>query len=250
MRIKSGIEGFDTLVEGGLLQGRQYLLSGTPGSGKSTFGVQFLAAGALLGEIGAYVALSENIGTLVEDMSRYNPQIDDMIKKKKLFFIDLGPTINYGEYDEMSSLITPDYIQQSGDSLVNQPPTPFSVFKDMENQIKQFGIKRLVIDSLSSIRFASKDTASEERSISRFIRNLKTLGCTTILLSELTNPDAYTIEQFASHGVIFLHNFMDKQGSMVRGLQIIKMRGTKHDCEMRAIEFSDKGIKVGKLLKK
>ena len=83
MRIKSGIEGFDTLVEGGLLQGRQYLLSGTPGSGKSTFGVQFLAAGALLGEIGAYVALSENIGTLVEDMSRYNPQIDDMIKKKK-----------------------------------------------------------------------------------------------------------------------------------------------------------------------
>jgi KaiC/GvpD/RAD55 family RecA-like ATPase len=250
MRIKSGIEGFDTLVEGGLLQGRQYLLSGTPGSGKSTFGVQFLAAGALLGEIGAYVALSENIGTLVEDMSRYNPQIDDMIKKKKLFFIDLGPTINYGEYDEMSSLITPDYVQQSGDSLVNQPPTPFSVFKDMENQVKQFGIKRLVIDSLSSIRFASKDTASEERSISRFIRNLKTLGCTTILLSELTNPDAYTIEQFASHGVIFLHNFMDKQGSMVRGLQIIKMRGTKHDCEMRAIEFSDKGIKVGKLLKK
>ena len=63
MRIKSGIEGFDMLVEGGLLQGRQYLLSGTPGSGKSTFGVQFLSVGALLGEIGAYVALSENIGT-------------------------------------------------------------------------------------------------------------------------------------------------------------------------------------------
>jgi KaiC/GvpD/RAD55 family RecA-like ATPase len=209
MRIKSGIEGFDMLVEGGLLQGRQYLLSGTPGSGKSTFGVQFLSVGALLGEIGAYVALSENIGTLLEDMSRYNPQIDDMIKKKKLFFIDLGPTINYGEYDEMSSLITPD-VQQSGDSLVNQPPTPFSVFKEVENQVRQFGIKRLVIDSLSSIRFASKDTASEERSISRFIRNLKTLGCTTILLSELTNPIAYTIEQFASHGVIFLHNFMDK----------------------------------------
>jgi len=103
---------------------------------------------------------------------------------------------------------------------------------------------------LSQIRFASKEPASEERSISRFIRNLKTLGCTTILLSELTKPDAYTIEQFASHGVIFLHNFMDKQGNMVRALQIIKMRGTKHDCELRAIEFSDKGIKVGKLVKK
>ena len=135
-------------------------------------------------------------------------------------------------------------------TLVNQAPTPFSVFKEVEKQVKQFGIKRLVIDSLSSIRFISKDPASEERSIGRFIRNLKTLGCTTILLSELTKPDAYTIEQFASHGVIFLHNFMDKQGSMVRALQIIKMRGTKHDCELRSLEFSDKGLKVGKLLKK
>ena len=250
MRIKSGIEGFDTLVEGGFLQGRQYLLSGTPGSGKSTFGVQFLATGALLGETGAYFALSESMGTFIEDMSRFTLHIEDLVNKKKLFFIDLGPTINYGEYDEMSSLITPDCVGQSGDSLVNQPPTPFSVFKEVQTQVKQFGIKRLVIDSLSSIRFASKDTASEERSISRFIRNLKTLGCTTILLSELTNPDAYTIEQFASHGVIFLHNFMDKQGGMVRSLQIIKMRGTKHDCEMRVIEFSDKGIKVGKLLMK
>ena len=210
----------------------------------------FLQQGRLKARYGAYVALSESVGTFIEDMSRYDLHIDDLVKKKKLFFIDLGPTINYGEYDEMSNLITPDYVQQSGETLVNQPPTPFSVFKEVENQVKQFGIKRLVIDSLSQIRFASKDTASEERSVSRFIRNLKTLGCTTILLSELTKPDAYTIEQFASHGVIFLHNFMDKQGSMVRALQIIKMRGTKHDCELRAIEFSDKGLKVGKLVKK
>jgi KaiC/GvpD/RAD55 family RecA-like ATPase len=250
MRIKSGIEGFDALVEGGLLQGRQYLVSGSPGSGKTTFGVQFLTVGALEGEAGAYIALSESIGTIEDDMSRYNTQIGDLIKNNKLLFIDLGPSVDYGEYDEVSNLITPDYRQQSGDSPANQAPTPFSVFKDVEKHVKQSGIKRLVIDSLSSIRFTTQNPASEERSIGRFIRNLKTLGCTTILLSELTKPDAYTIEQFASHGVIFLHNFMDKQGSMVRALQIIKMRGTKHDCEMRSIEFSDKGLKVGKMLKK
>jgi KaiC/GvpD/RAD55 family RecA-like ATPase len=250
MRIKSGIEGFDVLVEGGLLEGRQYLLSGSPGSGKTTFGVQYLTAGALEGQAGAYIALSESIGTIVDDMSRYNPQIGDLIKNKKMFFIDLGPSVDYGEYDEISNVITPDYRQQSGDTPANQAPTPFSVFKEVEKQVNQFGIKRLVIDSLSSIRFTTHNPASEERSIGRFIRNLKTLGCTTVLLSELTKPDAYTIEQFASHGVIFLHNFMDKQGSMIRALQIIKMRGTKHDCDMRSIEFSDKGLKVGKSLKK
>jgi len=250
MRIKTGIEGFDALVEGGFLQGRQYLVSGSPGSGKTTFGVQFLASGALEGEAGAYIALSESIGTIVEDMSRYNLQIDDLVKKKKLFFLDIGPSKDYGEYDEISTFITPSYEQQSAEPPDKTAPTPFSVFKNVETLVKQYGIKRLVIDSLSSIRFASQHPALEERSIGRFIRNLKNLGCTTILLSELTKPDAYTIEQFASHGVLFLHNFMDKHDNMVRALQIIKMRGTKHDCEMRAIEFSDKGLKVGKPLKK
>ncbi len=248
MRIKTGIEGLDVLIEGGLLQGRQYLLSGSPGSGKTTFGVQFLASGAMEGEIGAYVTLSESLATIIEDTSRYDLQIEDLIKKKKLLFLDLGP-MNYGEYDEYSMLITPEYEQQKSETPENSPPTPYTFFKNIEMTVKQHGVKRLVIDSLSGIRFTSQHPALEERSIGRFIRNMKNLGCTTILLSELLKPDAYTIEQFASHGVIFLHNFMDKQGNMTRALQIIKMRGTKHDCEMRGIEFTGKGLKVLKQLK-
>ncbi len=252
MREKTGIEGFDVLIEGGLLPGRQYLISGSPGSGKTTFGVQFLATGALAGEAGAYVALSESIGTIIEDMSRYNLQIDDLVKKKKLFFLDIGPTKNYGDFDDVSNVITPNYEQQVTDSPSsdNAPPTPYAVFKNVETLAKQYGIKRLVIDSLSAIRFTSQHPSLEERSVGRFIRNLKNLGCTTLLLSELLKPEAYTIEQFASHGVIFLHNFMDKQGSMTRALQIIKMRGTKHDCEMHGIEFTEKGMKVLKTLKR
>lgn len=250
MRIKTGIEGFDALVEGGLLQGRQYLLSGSPGSGKTTFGVQFLAAGAMEGEAGAYIAISESIGTIIEDMSRYSLHVDELIAKKKLFFLDIGPTTNYGDFDENSTLITPTYDQQATESPANAPPTPHTVFKNVETLVKQYAIKRLVIDSLSAIRFTTQHPALEERSVGRFIRNLKNLGCTTLLLSELLKPDAYTIEQFASHGVIFLHNYMDKQGNMTRALQIIKMRGTKHDCEMHGVEFVDKGLRVTKSLKK
>jgi KaiC/GvpD/RAD55 family RecA-like ATPase len=249
MRIRTGIEGFDGLIEGGLLEGRQYLVSGSPGSGKTTFGVQFLVSGATQGEAGAYVVLSESIGTIIEDMSRYSLNIDDLIKKKKLFFLDIGPNMKYGEFDEITSFITPSYDQQTAESPQNAPPSPYSVFKNVESLVKQHDIKRLVIDSLSAIRFTTQEPANEERSINRFIRNLKNLGCTTLLLSELTKPDAYTIEQFASHGVVFLHNFMDK-GGMVRSLQIIKMRGTKHDCEMHGIEFMDRGLRVQKSVKK
>ncbi|MBE0521743.1 MAG: AAA family ATPase [Candidatus Methanoperedenaceae archaeon] len=245
MRIKTGIEGFDGLVEGGLIKGRQYLLSGSPGSGKTTFGVQFLSTGALFDEPGAYIALSESIETIVEDMSRYNFKVRELIDKKKLFFLDIGPNKNYGEYNDIWTVITPEHEQRATESPEAAAPSPESVFKSVETLVKHTGVKRLVIDSLSAIRFTAHNPAQEERSISKFIRNLKTLECTTILLSELTKPDSYTIEQFASHGVIFLHNFMDNNDRMTRALQIIKMRGTKHDCDMRTLEFTPRGIRVG-----
>ncbi|MCX9012081.1 MAG: ATPase [Candidatus Methanoperedens sp.] len=244
MRIKTGIEGFDELIGKGMIQGRVYIISGSPGSGKTTFGVQFLATGALAGEAGAYVTLSESIGNIIEDMSQYNLSIEKYLKEKKLFFLDIGPIRDYGEYDELSAFIEPGIEQQEINSPENAPPSPYTVFKNVEMQVKQYDIKRLVIDSLSAIRFTSQHPALEERAVSKFIRNLKNLGCTTLLLSELLKPDAYTIDQFVSHGVIFLHNFMDKKGNMVRALQVIKMRGTRHDCQLHGIEFTDKGLKV------
>lgn len=84
MRIKTGLDGFDELIEGGLLEGRQYLVSGSPGSGKTTFGVQFLSAGASNGEPGAYVALSESVEIIIEDMSRYDLHIEELVRKKKI----------------------------------------------------------------------------------------------------------------------------------------------------------------------
>jgi KaiC/GvpD/RAD55 family RecA-like ATPase len=244
MRLKTGIEGFDELIGGGVIQGRVYIISGSPGSGKTTFGVQFLATGVLAGEAGAYVTLSEGIGNITEDMSQYNLPIEKFLKEKKMFFLDIGPTRDYGEYDELSALITPDIEQQETNSPENAPPTPYTVFKNVEMLVEQHNIKRLVIDSLSAIRFTTQYPALEERAVSKFIRNLKKLGCTTLLLSELLKPDSYTIDQFISHGVIFLHNFMNKQGDMVRALQIVKMRGTKHDCQLHGLDFTDKGLKV------
>jgi KaiC/GvpD/RAD55 family RecA-like ATPase len=182
-------------------------------------------------------------------MSRYNLHIEDLIKEKKLFFLDLGPNMEYGEYDELSALITLD-APDAPEAPETASPTQHSVFKNVETLVKQYNIKRLVIDALSAIRFTSQHPAVEERYIGRFIYNLKNLGCTTLLLSELLKPNAYTMDQFASHGVVFLHNFMDKQGNMIRALQIIKMRGTKHDCQMHGLEFTDEGLKVLKPLRK
>lgn len=246
MRIKTGIDGFDELVQGGLLAERVYLVSGPPGSGKTTFCVQYLAQGAALGEVGLYVTLLESPQNIIDDMSNYSMNVLTLIKMKKLLFADLGPRMEYGYMDEMNDYITPDY-EVAAASVDREAPSPSMVFREIAAYVAEYNVKRLVIDSVSAIRFTTRDMSLQEKEMSRFIRNLKKLGCTTILISEMTDPSAYSTEQFAAHGVIFMHNFLyDK--TMTRALQVIKMRGTKHDCNMREVNFNEQGLVISGFL--
>ncbi len=60
-RIKTGIEGFDGIINGGFFRPSFILLSGPPGTGKSSFAIQFLLNGIKKnGEKGMYVSFQEN----------------------------------------------------------------------------------------------------------------------------------------------------------------------------------------------
>jgi KaiC/GvpD/RAD55 family RecA-like ATPase len=59
----------------------------------------------------------------------------------------------------------------------------------------------------------------------------------------MTDPTSYADEHYLAHGVIFFHNFLEA-GGMTRGVQVIKMRGTAIDPDIREIEFSDEGLCV------
>jgi len=48
--VKTGIQGFDTMIQGGIPQGHNILIAGGPGTGKTSFAMEFLYRGALNGE--------------------------------------------------------------------------------------------------------------------------------------------------------------------------------------------------------
>ncbi len=59
-RVPTGIKGLDELLGGGFPEGRCILVVGSPGSGKTTFAIQYLQHGAMLGETGLYISLDEH----------------------------------------------------------------------------------------------------------------------------------------------------------------------------------------------
>jgi KaiC/GvpD/RAD55 family RecA-like ATPase len=184
LRIETGISGFDELIQGGLISGRVYLLSGTPGSGKTTFCVQFLAAGGINNEPGLYVSLSESVDNIISDMSNYNFKIKGLLNLNRIAFLDLGPEMEYGLYDSMHQSIMPGLDESVGYDPELSAPTPVKIFERIAQYVKEDKIERLVIDSLSSIRFSSENFAQADKELSRFVRNLKKLDCTTILIHE------------------------------------------------------------------
>jgi len=86
--------------------------------------------------------------------------------------------------------------------------------------------------------------ADSDNSKIQFLTSLKRTDATVVLISEMTDPSSYTDEHYLAHGVVFMHNFLEN-GGMQRGVQVLKMRGTKIRTDIHDLSFGDDGIRVG-----
>ncbi len=223
-RIPTGVKGFDEIIEGGLPAGKTYLLTGPPGSGKTTFSMHFLLEGARRSENTAYVSLLHNPTEAVKDMARFDPSVWSYVKSGKIVLHDYGKSLWKG---------------------AGKPPTWGSVLMRIREIAAAQRLSRLVIDPITAIEFSNTDPAEKRAQLANFIRTIEEMGITTILVTELTELDRYTEEHYLVDGVIMLHYFMDEMGEeMVRGVQVLKMRRTRHEMRIFPLRFTDRGLVV------
>lgn len=223
-RLLTGVPGMDELLDGGMLPGRTVLLKGTPGTGKTTLGLQMLIAGALeYDEPGIFLTFEQVRGQLFEDAMAYGWDLKalDEESRVKVFFI---------EPDEV--LDKPG--RQSNRLLVN-----------LADYVDEFESRRVLIDSISHLH--TLFSAEEARaSFMKFITELKVLGLTPIMTAEMQPTDGLAgLDAYLVDTLIQLHIMRGGDGRPERRvMEIVKTRGHKHVGGQHPMEFGPRGIRV------
>jgi len=232
-KVKTGIPGLDSITSGGFRQGRTLVLTGDPGSGKTTFGLQFLYSGAKdFDEPGVYVSLAQNLDEIKNDCKSFGLDLENMIQKDKLLMMDARMfKVN-------------DELIEKDDSLYRGEQMPFEhLTRLIIKCIKLIGAKRVVIDSVSILMTQYEDKFCLRQGLQGLIQALENSGVTTLLLSESPNDQKPPLEWYAASGIIQLQ-YNRKQDTMERSIQIIKMRGVKHSEQIHPISFGSDGLQI------
>jgi len=234
--VPTGIPGVDKiLAEKGIPRGHTILVSGGPGSGKTTFALQFLCVGATQhNESGVYVTLDEDPDDIRKNMSKYGWDLKTLEEQKKLMFINVSPV-----------RVAPS--ETAG--LIEIGMKEFRLVKLLEairNGVKQVDAKRLVVDPVTSFMLQYPNEIERIHAMRDLMRDLRRIGCTNLLISELRGTGwerEHQFEEYLAQGVILLRTF-PKDGRLIRVFQVEKMRGLAIDNQPRPYDISAKGIEV------
>jgi len=225
-RVRTGIEGFDELVLGGLPRGQSILVSGGTGTGKSTFGLQFLYKGAkVYDEPGVYLSLEESVPGIMKNASSYGWDLESLQKEDKLNLIDFSPAIS-GQLRRIE---------------------PTDIFSSISTAWKKIGAKRIVIDPITVFGMQTESAMELRHDLLRFSSLLKQLDCTVLFVTEIPEDSQllsrYGVEEFIADGVIVLY-YSRVGGLRVRGIEVRKMRGTSHKEGTFPIKLGESGLTV------
>jgi circadian clock protein KaiC len=108
--------------------------------------------------------------------------------------------------------------------------------------LSQYKPRRIVIDSLTSVKMLYDNQTDARRELLGFVNFLESTGCTTLLTSELGGQDTL-MEEFLTSGVIKMHN-IDSDGERISAISIQKIRGSGFDKHMRPMKITNNGIVI------
>jgi circadian clock protein KaiC len=225
-RIPTGIGGLDRLIEGGLRQGRTYLVVGEPGTGKTVLSLQFLMNGLRARQKGLYVAIDEKPVEVIDQAASLGWDLTPYIESKEFLVLDASAYFNTRAVDDSSRGID-----------------VHRILNDLNAYVRRLGATRLVIDPVGPLLFhpdASSRSFDQARQL--FYGLQANTHTTNLLTTYAVERNVRGIEEYLVSGTIVLemkrldHRFQ-------RSLTIEKMRSTALEPARYAFRIAaDRGI--------
>jgi KaiC/GvpD/RAD55 family RecA-like ATPase len=238
----------DEMLNGGLIPGRPYVLSGTSGAGKTTLAIQFLQQGVRQAERALLVAVDEppaeireNVRSLGWDVGKI--RILDVHPAAKAFnrrvsLVEVAAQRSVGALREAGPSAKTEAMKQASPDISIQ-----SLQLMLKQELQEIKYSRLVIDSLTSLKKLSQNLEDTNNSVMSLLRFVSESNVTTLVITDLPDPTVLEPEIFLCRGEIRLHKRM--VGSHTeRCVTVEKFRGSDHDLLPRPVSISDSGISV------
>jgi circadian clock protein KaiC len=224
-RTSTGIRGLDDILGGGITANRLYLVEGTPGTGKTTFALQFLLEGVELGEPGLYVTLSETEAELRAVAQTHGWSLDQL----ELF--ELVPEA--GLYPEQEQTLLHPSEVELGETV-----------RGVMERVEALKPKRVVLDSLSELRLLAQNPLRYRRQILALKHFFSNCACTVLVLDDRTSEPGDLQLHSIAHGVISLDQAATGFGAERRQLRVVKMRGIKYSGGYHDMAINTGGVCV------
>ncbi|MBW4658743.1 MAG: circadian clock protein KaiC [Drouetiella hepatica Uher 2000/2452] len=227
-KIRTLIEGFDDISHGGIPIGRSTLVSGTSGTGKTLFAVQFLYHGITqFDEPGIFVTFEESPADVIKNAQSFGWDLQKLIDEGTLFILDASPDPEgqdvIGNFD-LSALI-----------------------ERIQYAIRKYKARRVSIDSITAVFQQYDAVGVVRREIFRLVARLKQVGVTTIMTTERVEeygPVArFGVEEFVSDNVVIVRNVLEGERRR-RTMEILKLRGTTHMKGEYPFTITNHGVNI------
>jgi len=222
-RVDIGIGGLDDMIQEGVPRRTLMVAIGSAGTGKTTFGLQFIHHGLQQGESAVFITLEENHDRIINSADDKGWNFSEYEEEGKLAVVDLDPI-------EMANSLT-------------------SIRSELPNLVQEFNASRLVLDSVSLLEMMYDNQATRRNEIYDFTGSLKRAGVTTMLTSEASQNDPYSsrfgIIEYLTDAVFVLQYIRPDDFQETRlSVEIQKIRDANHSREMKPYELTSDGMSV------
>ncbi len=219
-RVPTGIAGLDQMLDGkGVFRDSTILISGAPGTGKSSLGASFVAAACARGERAMIFAYEESAGQLTRNMRSIGIDLARWTKKGLLQIHASRPTLQ---------------------GLEQHLVTMYAAVLEFEPAV-------VVVDPISNLSL-ERDDAGVKPTLMRLIDFLKHSNVTAVFTSLIGDGGkALADSQVGVSSLMdtwLLLSNLEANGERTRALQVIKSRGMPHSNQVREFMLSDRGIEL------